>query len=279
MKNKRKEYYVVGAIVGILLVIFAFQDLSITEAIYNPESMYGLVLQTVGELPSSITAVCAGAVLITFRDRRVKWKNYATIAGSGLLIIMGASMGCMLSITYAGSTNMMLGVVLMVVMISLAFFFAHLIPKDKGEQAKKIAIMGVLLFVLSLFIFNGVKMTWGRMRYVYMDNPTLQFTPWYLRQGFTSDNTYMSFPSGHAAQSSFILMITLLPILFHNLKKHRTLLNVIAAIWIVLVCSSRVVMGMHFSSDVTMGFAITYVLFQLLKHFYLARKLPQEDIQ
>lgn len=278
MSTQKKEFWIITSIIVILMIIFAFYDLMITQAIFNPKSLYGMIFQIVGELPCSFTAVCSAMILLIYRDREVKWKNILTIVLCSLLILIGSSMGVILSSSYVGIHNPIIIILLMMIFIGLAFLLVRIIPKDKVNVAKKIAFMGIILFFLSLLIFNGIKMSWGRMRYVLMDNPSIQFTPWYIRQGFTSNDAFMSFPSGHAAQSSFMLMITLFPLLFERMKNKGTQLKIVSYIWIILVCISRVVMGKHFSSDVTMGFCVTFLLFILLKKFYLDKRLAKLKI-
>lgn len=56
-------------------------------------------------------------------------------------------------------------------------------------------------------------------------------------------------------------MITLLPKFIPALGKKENILKVIACIWIGCVMVSRIIMGAHFLSDVTMGMTISLVLF------------------
>lgn len=63
-----------------------------------------------------------------------------------------------------------------------------------------------------------------------------------------------------------LLWITLVPLF--------TLMNqkiswILAITWIILVPLSRVIMGAHFLSDVTMGVAITFMLYVFLRYKYL----------
>lgn len=270
---KRKELWIVGCIVVIVLGIFSIYDLAISQAVYNPKSIFGNVLQTIGELPSSITAVCSAMVFLRFSNRLVGGKRYITYALCLFLILTASAMGCMLSLKYAGYESWVLVLLLMLVMIAVCYVFVRCIPEDKAILAKQIGLMGILLFFLSLLTFNGIKMSWGRMRYEFMSTPSIEFTHWFMRQGFTTDNMYMSFPSGHAAQSSFILMLTLLPYIFIKLHVYARLLKSIAYLWIIMVCISRVIMGMHFASDVTIGFTITFVFFHLLRYYCVDKHL------
>ena len=106
-----------------------------------------------------------------------------------------------------------------------------------------------------------------------MVNPSAEFTPWYLIQGFTTDNEFMSFPSGHSANSSTVIWLTLLPLWLKSLRPYKTLLSIAAYLWLICVMISRVIMGAHFSTDVLVGASITLIMFQLLKQYYLKDEL------
>ena len=87
-----------------------------------------------------------------------------------------------------------------------------------------------------------------------------KFTPWYLLQGNTGNT---SFPSGHTADAWAIIVVTLF-ISKEKIKLYRSAL-IAAIVWGTLVAISRVVIGAHFASDVTVGAAITIGIFFLLK--------------
>lgn len=91
---------------------------------------------------------------------------------------------------------------------------------------------------------------------------------WMIPQGLTTNNEFMSFPSGHSANAAIIMWITLLPSFVPALAKRETVLKLFAVLWIGCVMISRVMMGAHFLSDVTMGMTLSLLLFYL---FYRKR--------
>lgn len=62
-----------------------------------------------------------------------------------------------------------------------------------------------------------------------------------------------SFPSGHAQSATVAVGILLLVFLPALRGRARTVALVAAPVWVVLVCFSRVGLGVHFVSDVTAG--------------------------
>lgn len=277
MNQDKKRVLTTLTIVAILLSVFAVGDLAISQAIFNPDSAICVVFEVLGELPASITAVFCAMFLLLNQNNEVIWKRILAKMGYALIIFIGASMGCMLSLSYIELLSPISFIIGMAAYILGAYFIAIRVPLESRQKCCKIAVVGLFLFLFSMVTFNLIKMSWGRMRFCFMDDPAVQFSPWFLRQGFTTDNTFMSFPSGHGAQSSFILMITLLPLAFESLKNKGKILTAISYAWIITICISRVVLGRHFASDVTMGFLVTFVYFELLRHFYLNKALEKLD--
>ena len=105
------------------------------------------------------------------------------------------------------------------------------------------------------------------MRFREMTDPLVQFTRWYIitdRGGF--DNVYAPFPSGHTMNSAAVILLTMLPTFLPELKVRENLLKGIAYVWIIVVGCSRVVMGAHFASDVTVGALISLALFDIISN-------------
>jgi membrane-associated phospholipid phosphatase len=134
------------------------------------------------------------------------------------------------------------------------------IPKEKVLKYKRAALITVLLVFTEIVLVNIFKVYWGRVRFRDMLDDFSKFTPWYLLQGDTGNT---SFPSGHTADAWTIIVLTLF-VSKEKIKLYRSAL-IAAIVWGTLVAISRVVIGAHFASDVTVGAAITIGIFLLLK--------------
>src|SRR5699024_2804419 len=112
---------------------------------------------------------------------------------------------------------------------------------------------------------------WGRVRFREMDESYDAFTTWFIPQFEKYQELFddpASFPSGHTSNATVIMMIIFLPVLFEKFKGKDKLLYTTAIAWIGLVAVSRIVMGAHFASDVTMGAAVSFCcLFAMCKLF------------
>ena len=262
-KNKWNIYF--GAII-ILLAIFTIEDLPISKAIYNKDSLWGNFFDVFGSYPAFILGFTGASIL--FRVRNIK--NIVNNIIVGLFTIVFAVLngftiwffvvsilfyhenleGSM--ITYAWVFAVSLTVVSQV--------FLYKIPEEKVLKYKRAALITVLLVLTEIISVNIFKVYWGRVRFRDILDDFSKFTPWYLLQGNTGNT---SFPSGHTAEAWTIIVLTLF-VSKEKIKLYRFAL-IAAIVWGTLVAISRVVIGAHFASDVTVGAAITIGIFFLLK--------------
>ncbi|MFW8054193.1 phosphatase PAP2 family protein [Vagococcus fluvialis] len=264
----RKEVKLFLGVFTILLVVLTVFDLQISEALYNPESTFGWFFESFGELVLSFIGLFSASVLFrTQQTRKVPMKILFAILG-----VFNGLMAAMLNKMYLNLSTVVM-ILLMIVYIAIFYFLASLVKPEKEQVVRKIAKIGICLSLLPILIITVLKMIWGRQRFRSMTDPSNQFTPWYLMQTFTSDNEFMSFPSGHSANSATVIWITLLPLWIEKLKPYRRLLVVAAYGWIVCVMLSRIIMGAHFSTDVLIGSSITLGLFYYLQSVYLRDEL------
>lgn len=64
--------------------------------------------------------------------------------------------------------------------------------------------------------------------------------------------------------SAAVILLTLLPTFLPRLEGKDKVLRITAYVWIFLVGISRVVMGAHFTSDVTAGAMLSLALFDIV---------------
>lgn len=271
----KKENLFLGGIFVILLAVFSFTDLAISQALFNGESLYGKFFEAFGELPGALVAVFCSAALIVTRNKAVKWKSICSVILFGFLLLSFGFMAGVMPINYLGAP-MPIAALLAAVFIVAAFFLAKKVDPKQMQSLRRAAIIGILTFVAAIIVINLIKMGWGRMRFRIMDDPAAQFSAWFLPQGFTTDNEFMSFPSGHSANSAVILWITLIPAFAPRFKNSSILLKIIAFAWTALVMFSRIIMGAHFASDVLMGATISIAIFCILSSKLLPIKNSKE---
>ena len=117
-----------------------------------------------------------------------------------------------------------------------------------------------------ILVVNLIKIPWGRprMRLVAVDERAC-FLPWWqpgtdLRDTLVAAGVaaeeFKSFPSGHTANASALMLLCLLPRLSSKLEGKQTALFLTGFVWAVLVALSRIIMGAHYLTDTMAGFAV-----------------------
>lgn len=274
----KKSYKISLSIIGTLLVIFAFADMNISNAIYNPESKFGLIFEAVGEFPAAIIATFCTVSLMLTRDKNKSIKYNLGTIGYTFLLIFFSLMAAMLPVKYLHGPKFLIPV-LMAAYIGISYVIAKKYAATHKDELRRAAIIGVLTFIFVIIAFNSVKLLWGRERYRHMleVGSFAGYSMWFTAQGIASGNEFMSFPSGHSANAAIMVWITLIPTFVTSLKDKKNWFIGFATLWTVLVPISRIVIGAHFASDVTMGVTITLVIFTLLKNKYINKARDKDE--
>ncbi|MEG0911824.1 MAG: phosphatase PAP2 family protein [Ruthenibacterium sp.] len=277
---QKKERILVFSTGLVLLLIFTFTDLQISMLLFT-QNLYGRIFEIVGELPFMFLAVFGCCLLLRFRCKKNLAVNIIGGACFACFALLFTLMGGFMTLNYLrenlGAVPGFVGGVVGALLLGFALFFALQIPPESAHKAVTYGIIALVYFVLILVVMNTIKTMWGRMRMREMTDPLTQFTPWYIitnRGGF--DNRYASFPSGHSMNSAAIVLALLLPSFVPALAEKGKTIKIIAYTWMLLVGASRVVMGAHFASDVTVGILLSLALFELTR--IVISKLRHEDL-
>lgn len=266
----KKEYKIGLTIVGILLLIFAFTDMNISNALYNPESKFGLIFEAIGEFPAAIIATFCTVGLMLTRNKEKSLKYTLGTIGYIILLIFTSSMAAALPVKYFKGPNVLIPI-LMAIYIGASYAIAKKYAVTNKKELRRAALVGLLTFILVVIAFNSIKLLWGRERYRHMIavGSFAGYSKWFIPQGLAAGNEFMSFPSGHSANAAIMIWIILIPTFVTSLKDKKKWFIGFAIIWTILVPISRVILGAHFASDVTMGVTLTLVIFTFLKEKYI----------
>ncbi len=266
---EKKERIIVFSTGLLLLLIFTFTDLQISTVLFT-KNLYGRIFEVVGELPFVFLSLLGSVLLFRFRSRKNIVLNLLTGLLSGVVVVLFLFMGGFMTVNYLkdnlGEVPGFVAFLIAAVLLAGAIFLAMKVPEKYARHAVTYGIIAVVYFILVIIIMNSLKTVWGRMRLREMTDPVLQFTRWYVivnRGGF--DNVYASFPSGHSMNSAAIILLTLLPSFVPALEGKEKLLKGITYTWAVIVGSSRIVMGAHFASDVTVGILLSFAIFDITR--------------
>lgn len=272
-KKERRIVFLTGLL---LLLIFTFTDLQISLMIAKKPG-FARVLEVVGEIPFTLLTVAGCGILVRFRNRESVIKMLPGMLGGGILFVLFSFMGGFMTWNYLadnlGELPKFWIPVIGILMAGIAVWLVMLIPEEKRSSALRFAETALIYFVLVIVVMNSLKTVWGRMRFREMTDPLNEFTRWYQICGRGSfDNAYASFPSGHSMNSAGVILMLLLPDIIPALKEEKTLLRICTYVWCICVGASRVFMGAHFASDVTVGILLSFALFELTYMIIYKRK-------
>lgn len=254
-----------------LLGVFTFFDLQISQAVFNIHSGFGHIFDCWGENISTLIAAFSAAVLFAMRKRDNWHRGVLAIIFYGVLVLFNSLMFAFIPLARMKEMDLEQVSMPAVGIIAIGLVVALMIIAHKmkpNRHWKRFAYIGLYLSLAAMVVINIIKPIWGRVRFREMSAPFDMFSPWYLPQFGKWSELFVdpaSFPSGHTANAAVIIVIVLLPTVIAGLKGKKPLLWGIALVYTALVAFSRIVMGAHFASDVTMSVIIMMGLFALIQ--------------
>lgn len=251
--NKTVAYYLI-----LIWIVAAFllesSDLWISIKLYNPNSVWAIFLENFGEIPGLIVVLIGAHIYIVTLKAS---SNIKLILFTGFLLTANSLITIyifwVVSIAITNSwiffnsyqSYFFLTAIILNILISLLFRKRHNFSKKTilfSRISFKMFFYGYILFV------QPIKIFWGRIRFRELAENYTNFTPWYLPQGITGNQ---SFPSGHASMG--FMMLALFVFFADKAFYKRIILKGIIISWALAVCASRIVIGAHFTSDVLFG--------------------------
>ena len=282
------------AIVGI--VFGSFFDLQISKAIASPTNKFALLISAIMPTVGFATVAAMGGGFIALI---VKGKYH--IALKILFGVLAAA--CFgVSIFYPGGEYFgingfyneklkWLGYVIVIIPEAAAAFGGYILFKDCKNKNMWIvfcAIIAMLLLAL-LVTIPTIKDNMRRPRFralIALDD--IKFHNWW--QPFKGYKDYVganpdvphdnfkSFPSGHAAETSIVLVgITFLPLANEKYEKYQLPLFLCGCGLVLLVALARIMAAAHFLSDVSMGASIVVGLLTITNEIIVHIKALQQN--
>ena len=248
------------------MVIGTFADYPISKVLYNQSNPFGLFFAAFGEYPAALGIAAAGAMLLVARNREKRFKSVLQIFAGGWFILSGAAMAAMLPKGYLEiPTWLSVGIGLTCTGLTVWGTFCLCNCADRST-AIRVAVTVLLVIFTDIILVNVIKVPWGRarMRLVAVDERVCFMPWWQLGSGLKETliaagvpaEEFKSFPSGHTANASALMLLCLIPMLRTQLAKKQNLLFGIGLFWTALVALSRIMMGAHYLTDTVVGFAI-----------------------
>ena len=257
----KKDVAIIAVVLCLCLGVGSFFDYQISSALFNIGSMYGRFIEAVGEMPFELTASVAGVMLV----RAVRPDS----GGSRWLAVLGI----LVNVGLAGYKLIAVQLVLTFVLVIAANLIVYRLTRaTESDELTRWALMVLAVWVAQAIILNViVKPLWSRPRMRVIEvTPGLNYQPWwvignpdkwaYIAAGVIKDG-FKSSASGHTAHAAIGLMLAGLPAAaFKEKPSRRRVIFWAAAVIAALVAFGRIVIGAHFLSDVSCGFALVLAL-------------------
>lgn len=276
-KGNKRLFIYFYCVSAIMLIIAAFWDLEITRAIYFPENFFGEFLDRFGELPTFLVVPLAGTVLFCTRPRDTKKKDIIF----GIFFSLVTLLGWVVFMIWFGSHWFVslyktpFSIVLGAYLTFISLLIGNLIPLSTMKKLRPLALAGLLVLLLTTISVEAIKNLWGRVRFRSMvsDGDFYEFTKWFIPNGIGKGK---SLPSGHTSASSLIFTLCFLSDGFEKYKKYFTHFFIFSWLYTFAVGFSRMTVGAHYLSDITIGATIGLTFFILVRKHFLTKKLGEK---
>ena len=268
--------------VGVLgIILGSFLDLQISKAIASANNGFALTISAIGPTIGFAAVAAMGGGFIALI---VKGKYHVA-----LKVLFGVFAACCVgvSVYYPGGEYFgingfytpeleWLGYVIVIIPEAAAMVGGYFLFRNYKNDKLWIVfcIIIVLLLIALLAVIPTIKDNMHRPRYrllaAYESNPDIYFHNWWepTKNHVELINTYnihkdnfKSFPSGHTAEASILLVATtFLPLANKKFEKYQLPLFLCSCGLVTLVALARILAAAHFLSDVSWGATIILTL-------------------
>ena len=263
----QKKFFLIGICIFIILMgIFTFTDLKIAMWIYNPNSIFGRVFEIIGTLPLPSVGVFAFFSHIFSSECKFCLKTIISWIFGVILLGYNLLVGT-ICIVYQVKESLIPMVLFMLIWLIVSILLClRIVRNGKREELNRAAIVGVVGCAVAVFGVSYIKSFVSRERFYRLADPLKDFTYWFEIQSVKIQDA--SFPSGHSAQAAVSFFLMFVPTFA---KKFDTLIYkriaiVFASVFTLCVMISRMVLGMHFATDVLFGATMTIITYFVMWH-------------
>ena len=301
MKKMRLHIYILIGVFVITFIVGSFLDEQINAALFSRDNPFGLTMSAIGTIPGyGVFAILGGGVFSFFMNK--KYKMILRILCLGLAFA-GVALGVHFSGREFFSANgfyqgpdfkwTLYGyLIILPVMLGLGFLGYILGKKSDNPNLWLLyLILAVAIFLSLIPGVSALKMIFYRPRYRFLELTGESFYPWwkpcksykellasYESIGITKEE-FKSFPSGHAGATAVSMLFAMvLPLINQKYQKCQLPIFYGAFAWTLLVMFTRMLVGAHFLSDVSMGILLTLVFMMISNEFIIHTKKLQEHL-
>lgn len=265
MINKQYKY---GYLVVIVLCVAAMAagakyDWVITDTLYNPQNMFGVIFEATSWLPVYAFIPVLGAC------NMVRSKNNMTTFTVGAFLLIASC--CVFSYNvcdhfvargFMRKVNPYLCGIFGGIVAAALFLVIRGVKRSAIRKIQAVCGFAFVYMFSYLAVIIALKIVFGRDRYEdIITGGEYIFAEWFRPVLFSSGS---SFPSGHTSAAMGIVVLLLLPFVFRPFKNLKLPLFVFCYAYAFLTAFSRLIMGCHFISDTAAAILIMTIIFIIL---------------
>lgn len=263
----------IGIFLLALLAVGSVIDYPLSCALYNEANPFAMFFAAYGEYPATLGWAAAGAMLLAAHDKRHRLAGALQCAGGVLLLLIGGLMACMMPNLYLPWPPVVIVAIGLAATAGVLCAVMRLCRGADDATVRRVALVIFLTIFAEMLLVNIVKIPWGRarMRLVATD-PRAYFMPWWqpgselksalVAVGVAAEE-FKSFPSGHTANATAMMLLAVLPYIAPKLAGRQKQLFWFGFLWTCVVAFTRIIMGAHYLTDVTVGFACGFAVLLL----------------
>ena len=298
MKKKHDLSIPVVAVILLALTLCgSICDLEIAKTVYigqmPSENLFGIVFSYIGIIPTFVGWSFLGASIFALSKKQIEdtRKRRWLIAFAVLLFVLSFFYYCnTLYMSNANAFEVHFAVAYSIgiaVICAAAYLGYKLSEKSEDTDLLRKVLFLAAVSLLTLLIISATKelMCRPRFRLVLAMDDVNYFKNWWqsgraLRASFGTDivtDEFASLPSGHSAYSMFaIFLFPAFADYISKLKRFKKLLFVFGFVWWAATAFSRLSVGAHYLTDVTIAGLVTilvYILASVVQKNYLSKKI------
>ena len=285
------------AVILIALTVFgSFWDYEIANAVYMgempSENLFGILFAFIGIMPTFVGWSFLGASIfcLSKSPELQKTKKRWLTALSVLLFILSFFYFCntlMMVNSNAFSVHWAVAYPIgIAIILAVGYLGYRLSERSKNPELLKSVLVLAAVSIITMIIIMSTKgiMNRPRFRFVLDASNESYFRNWWqsgkdIRSslfGNAVTDEFSSFPSGHSAYSMFaIFLFPALADYIPKLQKFKALLFFFGFLWWGLTAFSRLSVGAHYLTDVSIAGLVTilaYAVVTAFKHFASKQK-------
>lgn len=279
----KKQGVMLGSFLIFCMIVGAFFDYQISEFLFDPQSIFGMIFASYGQLPAMLCFSVSGLLLLRVKKptRLSCLLCYTGFILLTLMAVLGITLDPML---YIPKMPLFLSFLIAVFLVILTDRLIWKLSQSADHSHIKIVILVLLGSMLTeIILINIIKIPWARprMRMIAVQ-PQAAFQPWWVIGSEMKDHLlalgvaaeeFKSFPSGHTGNAACALLLCILPLFCQRHQSKVNVLFTIGVIFTIIVAFSRIVMGAHFLSDVTVGMSVTFIIENIFVYFLIKKRL------